>query len=94
MKTFHILPHRVCESTCYVNGLEDILTWKGGDYVDFLLSLLEGWRFYLSPLQTSRSTCMVYWGANTKYLIKDLSNIIRFKETVIEGKTFKNTFHN
>ncbi len=22
------LSHRVCESTCYVNGLEDILEWK------------------------------------------------------------------
>jgi len=31
-------------------------------------------------------------GANPKYLMKDLANIIGFKETVIEGKTFKNTF--
>jgi hypothetical protein len=36
--------------------------------------------------------CMVYWGANPKYLMKDLANIIGFKDTVIEGKTFKNTF--
>ena len=33
----HTLPHRVCESTCYINGLEDLLAWKGADYTDFLL---------------------------------------------------------
>jgi len=42
LKKLHILPHRVCESTCYVNGLEDILTWKGAAYSDFLLSVIGG----------------------------------------------------
>jgi C1A family cysteine protease len=35
---------------------------------------------------------MVYWGANTKYLLKDLEKIIDFKEILSENKTFKNTF--
>ncbi len=35
----HQLPHKVCESTCYVNGLEDLLAWKGANYTDFLLAM-------------------------------------------------------
>lgn len=23
------IPHKFCDCTCYVNGLEDALTWKG-----------------------------------------------------------------
>jgi hypothetical protein len=36
--------------------------------------------------------CMVYWGANPKYLMKDLARVIGFKDAVIEGKVFKNMF--
>jgi hypothetical protein len=83
----------VCESTCYVNGLEDILTWKGAAYSDFLLSVIGGMAgFTYLRFKRADPPCMVYWGANPKYLMKDLANIIGFKETVIEGKTFKNTF--
>jgi len=93
LKKLHILPHRVCESTCYVNGLEDILTWKGAEYSDFLLSVIGGMAgFTYLRFKRADPPCMVYWGANPKYLMKDLANIIGFKETVIEGKTFKNTF--
>ena len=93
MKKLHILPHRVCESTCYVNGLEDILTWKGTEYSDFLLSVIGGMAgFTYLRFKRADPPCMVYWGANPRYLMKDLANIIGFKETVIEGKTFKNTF--
>ena len=93
MKKLHILPHRVCESTCYVNGLEDILTWKGAEYSDFLLSVIGGMAgFTYLHFKRADPPCMVYWGANPKYLMKDLANIIGFKETVIEGKTFKNAF--
>jgi len=42
MKKLHVLPHRICESTCYVNGLEDILAWKGSEYTDYLLSVVDG----------------------------------------------------
>lgn len=93
MKKLHILPHRVCESTCYVNGLEDILTWKGAEYSDFLLSVIGGMAgFTYLRFKRADPPCMVYWGANPKYLMKDLANIIGFKDTVFEGKTFKNTF--
>jgi hypothetical protein len=93
MRKFHTLPHRVCESTCYVNGLEDIVAWKGADYVDFLLPVVGGMAgFTYLRFKRAEPPFMVYWGANPKYLMKDLAGIIGFKETVIEGRTFKNTF--
>ena len=93
MKKLHTLPHRVCESTCYVNGLEDILAWKGADYTDFLLSVVGGMAgFAYLRFKRADPPCMVYWGANPKYLMKDLANIIGFEETVIEGRSFKFTF--
>lgn len=93
MKKLHILPHRVCESTCYVNGLEDILKWKNADYTDFLLSVIGGMAgFTYLRIKRADPPCIVYWSANTKYLMKDLANINGFKETVIEGKSFDTTF--
>jgi hypothetical protein len=93
MKKLHTLPHRVCESTCYVNGLEDLLAWKGADYPDFLLSLVGGMAgFAYLRFKRADPPCMVYWGANPKYLMKDLANIIGFEETMIEGRSFKFTF--
>jgi hypothetical protein len=89
----HELPHRVCESTCYVNGLEDILAWKGEDYINFLLSVVGGMAgFTYLRFKKADPPCMVYWGANPKYLMKDLANIIGFEETVIEGRSFKFVF--
>jgi len=93
MERLLCLPHRVRESTCYVNGLEDILDWKGADYVEHLLSGVGGMAgFTYLRFKRADPPCMVYWGANTKYLMRDLSRLIGFKETVIEGKSFKNTF--
>jgi len=93
MKKLHALPHRVCESTCYVNGLEDLVSWKGRHYTDFLLSVVGGMAgFTYLRFKRADPPCMVFWGANPKYLMKDLARIIGFEETAIEGKTFKNTF--
>jgi len=93
MKKLHTLPHKVCESTCYVNGLVDLLVWKGADYTDFLLSVVGGMAgFAYLHFKRANPPCMVYWGANPKYLMKDLANIIGFEETVIEGRNFKFTF--
>ena len=93
MKKLHALPHRVCESTCYVNGLEDLLAWKEAYYADFLLSVVGGMAgFAYLRFKRADPPCMVYWGANPKYLMKDLANIIGFKETVVEGKGFEFMF--
>ena len=93
MKKIHILPHRVCESTCYVNGLEDLLAWQGADYVDYLLSVVGGMAgFAYLRFKRADPPCMVYWGNSPKYLMKDLATIIGFKERVIEGRSFPFTF--
>jgi len=87
------LPHRVCESTCYVNGLEDVLEWKGQRYMDYLLSILGGMgEFAYLKFKIANPPCMVYWGANSKYLMKDLEAVIGFKQILIENKGFKNSF--
>jgi len=87
------IPHRVCESTCYVNGLEDVLTWKGGSYIDFLLSVVGGMAsFAYLKFKAAKPPCMVYWGTNPKYLLRNLENIIGFSQIVSEGKSFKTTF--
>jgi len=93
MKKLNTLPHKVCESTCYVNGLEDLLAWKGAHYADFLLSVVGGMAsFAYFRFKRADPPCMVYWGANPKYLMKDLAKIIGFTDTVTEGKVFHNMF--
>jgi len=93
MKKLNALPHRVCDSTCFWNGLEDIFAWKGVDYPDFLLPSVGGMPgFAYISFKRADPPHQVYWGACPKYLIRDLARIIGFSETVIEGKTFKNMF--
>jgi len=87
------LPHRVCKSTCFSNGLEDILEWKGKKYINYLLPVLGGMgEFTYLKFKNANPPHMVYWGVNTKYLLKDLEKFICFKEILSENKTFKNTF--
>lgn len=87
------LPHRVCKSTCFSNGLENILEWKGKKYINYLLPVLGGMgEFTYLKFKNANPPRMVYWGANTKYLLKDLEKIIGFKEILSENKAFKNTF--
>lgn len=93
MKILLELPHRVCESTCFINGLEDILEWKGAKYPDYLLSVLGGMgEFTYLKFKIADPPCMVYWGANSKYLLGDLENIIGFKQVLTENRVFRNTF--
>ena len=93
MRRLHALPHRVCESTCYVNGLEDLLAWKGADYTDFLLPVVGGMAgFAYLRFKRADPPCMVYWGASPKYLMRDLAHIVGFEETATEGKSFKSAF--
>lgn len=93
MRKLITLPHRVCDSTCFWNGLEDIFTWKGVDYPDFLLPSVGGMSgFAYISYKRADPPHQVYWGACPKYLIRDLAKIIGFSETMIEGKAFKNMF--
>ena len=86
-------PHAVHESTCYVNGLFDILTWQGARYDYFLLPIIGGMAsFAYLKFKMAKPPCMVYWGNNTKYLLRDLGEIIGFTQTIGEGKLFRNEF--
>jgi hypothetical protein len=87
------IPHKVHESTCYVNGLFDVLTWKGAKYDYFLLPIVGGMAsFAYLKFKMAKPPCMVYWGNNPKYLLQDLSKIIGFTQIISEGKSFKNEF--
>ncbi len=87
------MPHEVHESTCYVNGLYDVLTWKGAKYDYFLLPIIGGMAsFAYLKFKMAKPPCMVYWGNNPKYLLNDLGEIIGFSQIISEGKSFKNEF--
>jgi len=87
------IPHEVHESTCYVNGLYDVLAWKGAKYDYFLLPIIGGMAsFAYLKFKMAEPPCMVYWGNNPKYLLNDLSEIIGFSQIISEGKSFKNEF--
>lgn len=93
MATILKLPHEVHESTCYVNGLYDALTWKGARYDYFLLPIIGGMAsFAYLKFKIAHPPCMVYWGNNSKYLLQELEDIIGFNQMVSEGKSFKNEF--
>jgi len=86
------IPHRVCASTCYINGLEDIFEWKGKRYLDYFLSVLGGMgEFTYLKFKNAHPPQMVFCGASPKYLLNDLEKIIGFKQEVTENRTFKYT---
>lgn len=85
------VPHEVHESTCYVNGLFDVLTWQGARYDYFLLPIVGGMAsFAYLKFKMAKPPGMVYWGNSPKYLLKDLGEIIGFTQTISEGKSFQN----
>lgn len=93
MRRIISLPHKLCDYTCYINGLEDVLASKGSDYADFLLSVVGGMAsFAYLKFKSAKPPCMVYWSTNPKYLLRNLEKIIGFSQVVSEGKSFKTTF--
>ena len=93
MATIIKLPHEVHESTCYVNGLFDVLTWKGAKYDYYLLPIAGNMAsFAYLKFKMAKPPCMVYWGNSTKYLLQELSDIVGFTQLISEGKSFKNEF--
>jgi len=93
MQKIIILPHKLCDGTCYVNGLEDVLAWKGSKFPDFLLSVVGGMAsFAYLKFKKAKPPCMVYWGTNTRYFLRNLEKIVGFNQTIVEGKSFKTTF--
>ena len=93
MKKIIDMPHEVHESTCYVNGLFDILKWNGAEYSYFLLPIIGGMAsFAYLKFKMAQPPCMVYWGNSPKYLMEQLQEVIGFTQTISEGKSFKNEF--
>lgn len=93
MRTFIRLPHEVHGSTCYINGLFDIMKWKGVKYDYFLLPVVGGMAsFAYLKFKLAKPPCTVYWGTSPKYLLQELSEIIGLKQTISEGRSFKNEF--
>ena len=87
------IPHRVCESTCFINGLEDLLIAKAADYMPYLLPVIGGMGgFGYLRFKLATPPCMVYFGANPKYLLSDLEQILGFEQQVFENRAFKNSF--
>lgn len=84
------LPHAKFESTCYVNGLFDLLTWKGGKYDYFLLPIIGGMAgFAYLKFKMANPPCMVYWGNSPRHLFSELSEIIGFAQEIDEGRSWK-----
>lgn len=83
------MPHRVCESTCFINGIEDFLEWKGQGYPDYLLSVIGGMGGF-AYLKFKRATPprMVYTGASPKHLISDLEELIGFSHKLTENLSY------
>ena len=92
MKKIIDMPHRVCASTCYINGLEDIFEWKGYRFPDYFLSVMGGMgEFTYLKSRNANPPEQVYCGANPKYLLKELEEVIDFKQEITENRTFKYT---
>lgn len=92
MKKILSLPHSKHKSTCYINGLYDILTWKGAKYEYFLLPVIGGMAgFAYLKFKMAKPPQMVYWGNSPKYLLKELKETIEFEQITVEGKSWKTT---
>ncbi|MGE5614151.1 MAG: BtrH N-terminal domain-containing protein [Bacillota bacterium] len=90
MKKLLNLPHAKHESTCYVNGLYDFLTWNGGKYEYFLLPVIGGMAgFAYVKFKKANPPCMVYWGNRTKDLLNTLCDIIGVKQEISEGRSWE-----
>jgi hypothetical protein len=88
LTTLISLPHKVSDSECYVNGIEDILAWKGRKYADHLLSVVGGMAsFAYLKFKSFKPPNMVFWGTNTKYFVPNLEKIIGFEQIVTEGRS-------
>jgi hypothetical protein len=48
--------------------------------------------FAYLKFKLAKPPCMVYWSTNPKYLLRNLEQIIGFKQIISEGKSFKSSF--
>jgi len=87
------LPHKVCEYTCPINGIEDQYEWKTGVRLPDRLLLFLNIGFTYIKQKRAPAPRMVFWGAGMgKPLYQFLSEIIGYQWTYSEGKGFKTAF--
>ena len=61
--------------------------------MDYLIPVLGGMgEFSYLKFKNTTPPHMVYWGANTKYLMTDLGQILGFEQILLENRIFANTF--
>ena len=84
------IPHKVCDCTWTVNGLEDLYAAKTGfrvpDWFFFYMSGMAGFAY----IKDRRATppYMVNWGTRVKDQYSLLSEVVGFKWQVIENRSF------
>ena len=92
MKSILELPHQKEVGTCYINGLYDILAWRGASYNYFLLPVIGGMAgFAYRQFRKTNPPKIVYRHNSSEYLLKELSGILGYEETVIKGHSWKST---
>ncbi len=90
------IPHKVCDCTCMVNGLEDLYEWKTGkrlsDYLFFYLSGMCGFTYVKQ--KKAPAPCMVFWGSNIKSQYAFLSELVGYKWEMTEARSFSFSLEN
>jgi hypothetical protein len=88
------LPHKVCGKTCMVNGLEDLYEWKTGNRLsDWLLFYLSGKAgFAYIKNKKSPAPRMIFWGATTQQQYETLKDVVGFKWSLVEGRSYSYAF--
>jgi hypothetical protein len=88
------LPHTVTDFTCPVKGIEDMYEWKTGVRLpDYFLMPLSMIGFTYIKQQLAPAPRMVFWGnATGKSQHTFLGDVIGYRWTCMEGKSFKTTF--
>lgn len=85
------VPHKVCATTCMVNGLEDLYEWHTGqrlpDYLFFHLSGLGTGFTYLKN-KNALAPRITFWGNSTQRQYAALAGVVGFRWQVREGRGF------
>ncbi len=85
------LPHKVCDYTCMVNGLEDLYEQKTGvrlpDWLLLHVSGLLGFVYVKNKLAPTPR--MVFWGSNlAKYQYETLADVVGFEWEMVSNRSF------